>query len=162
MAIQKELMSIPDFSTSESEDIFYSEKKAISNAKKGLLMVAGGAVQKLMMELESEQEILMNAADVMNDIYVAESALLRVEKLVSMKGQAACEIQIAMLRVFLSDAMERININGKHAITSFAEGDELRMMLMGLKRFTKHDTVNAKVLRRKIADKLINDNGYLL
>ena len=162
MAIQKELMSIPDFSTSESEDIFYSEKKAISNAKKGLLMVAGGAVQKLMMELESEQEILMNAADVMNDIYVAESALLRVEKLISIKGQAACEIQIAMLRVFISDAMERININGKHAITSFAEGDELRMMLMGLKRFTKHDTVNAKVLRRQIADKLINDNGYLL
>jgi alkylation response protein AidB-like acyl-CoA dehydrogenase len=162
MAIQKELMSIPDFSTSESEDIFYSEKKAISNAKKGLLMVAGGAVQKLMMELESEQEILMNAADVMNDIYVAESALLRVEKLVSIKGQAACEIQIAMLRVFLSDAMERININGKHAITSFAEGDELRMMLMGLKRFTKHEAVNAKVLRRQIADKLINDNGYLL
>jgi hypothetical protein len=64
--------------------------------------------------------------------------------------------------VFLSDAMERININGKHAITSFAEGDELRMMLMGLKRFTKHEAVNAKVLRRQIADKLINDNGYLL
>lgn len=162
MAIQKELMSIPDFSMPDTSDIFYHEKKAIANAKKGLLMVAGAAVQKLMMQLEHEQEILMNAADVMNDIYQMESVLLRVQKRIAMKGIDACSIHIDICKVFISDAMERININGKHAIAAFADGDELRMMLMGLKRFTKHDVVNTKQLRRNIADKLIEANGYIL
>lgn len=161
MSIQKELLSIPEFTTPEADDILFFEKKAVVNAKKALLLVAGGAVQKLMLELEDEQEILMNAADVMNDIYVAESSLLRLEKLIVKNGIEACDIQIAIVKVFISDAMERINLNGKHAITAFAEGDELRMMLIGLKRFTKHENTNTKVLRRKIADKLIGLNGYL-
>ena len=162
MAIQKELMSIPDFGMPDTEDIFYQEKKAIVNAKKGLLMVAGAAVQKLMMQLEKEQEILMNAADVMNDIYVMESTLLRTQKLIAKKGVENCQMYIDITKVFISDAMERININGKHAIVAFADGDELRMMLMGLKRFTKHDAINTNKLRRNIADKLIEANGYIL
>ncbi|MEI6310687.1 MAG: acyl-CoA dehydrogenase family protein [Bacteroidota bacterium] len=162
MAIQKELMSIPDFGMPDTEDIFYNEKKAIVNAKKGLLMVAGAAVQKLMMQLEQEQEILMNAADVMNDIYVMESALLRTQKLIDKKGIENCQLYIDITKVFISDAMERININGKHAIVAFAEGDELRMMLMGLKRFTKHEAINTNKLRRNIAAKLIEANGYIL
>lgn len=162
MAIQKELMSIPDFGMPDTEDIFYQEKKAIVNAKKGLLMVAGAAVQKLMMQLEKEQEILMNAADVMNDIFVMESALLRTQKLIAKKGVENCQMYIDITKVFISDAMERININGKHAIVAFADGDELRMMLMGLKRFTKHDAINTNKLRRNIADKLIEANGYIL
>jgi alkylation response protein AidB-like acyl-CoA dehydrogenase len=162
MAIQKELMSIPDFGMPDTEDIFYHEKKAIVNAKKGLLMVAGAAVQKLMMNLEKEQEILMNAADVMNDIFVMESALLRTQKLIAKKGVENCQMYIDITKVFISDAMERININGKHAIVAFADGDELRMMLMGLKRFTKHDAINTNKLRRNIAEKLIEANGYIL
>jgi hypothetical protein len=162
MAIQKELMSIPYFGMPDTEDIFYHEKKAIVNAKKGLLMVAGAAVQKLMMNLEKEQEILMNAADVMNDIFVMESALLRTQKLIAKKGVENCQMYIDITKVFISDAMERININGKHAIVAFADGDELRMMLMGLKRFTKHDAINTNKLRRNIADKLIEANGYIL
>jgi hypothetical protein len=162
MAIQKELMPIPDFGMPDTEDIFYHEKKAIVNAKKGLLMVAGAAVQKLMMNLEKEQEILMNAADVMNDIFVMESALLRTQKLIAKKGVENCQMYIDITKVFISDAMERININGKHAIVAFADGDELRMMLMGLKRFTKHDAINTNKLRRNIAEKLIEANGYIL
>lgn len=162
MAIQKELMSIPDFGSVDSDDLFYHEKKAVVNAKKGLLMVAGAAVQKLMMQLEEEQEILMNAADVMNDIFQMESALLRTQKLIAMKGEEACQTYIDITRVFISDAMERINLNGKHAIVAFAEGDELRMMLMGLKRFTKHEAINTNKLRRNIAEKLIAANGYIL
>jgi hypothetical protein len=162
MAIQKELMSIPYFGMPDTEDIFYHEKKAIVNAKKGLLMVAGAAVQKLMMNLEKEQEILMNAADVMNDIFVMESALLRTQKLIAKKGVENCQMYIDITKVFISDAMERININGKHAIVAFADGDELRMMLMGLKRFTKHDAINTNKLRRNIAEKLIEANGYIL
>ncbi len=160
MAIQKELMAIPDMSTPDADDLFFHERKAIKNAKKGFLMVAGGAAQKLMMELQHEQEILMNAADVLMDIYLMESCLLRTQKLISLQGLEAAKYHIDMTRVFINDAMERINVNGKHAITAFAEGDELRMMLIGLKRFTKYEFINTKELRRNVADKLIEENGY--
>ncbi|MEI6311649.1 MAG: acyl-CoA dehydrogenase family protein [Bacteroidota bacterium] len=160
MAIQKELMSIPDFSMPDSEDIFYAEKKAISNAKKGFLMVAGSAVQKFMMDLEKQQEILMYAADVMIDIYAMESTLLRTEKMIQIKGADACSLFIDITKTFISDAMERVNINGKHAICGYAEGDELRMMLMGLKRFTKYDNYNTVASRKRIAAKMIEANEY--
>lgn len=160
MAIQKELMSIPDFSMPESDDVFYAEKKAIVNAKKGFLMVAGSAVQKFMMDLEKQQEILMYAADVMIDIYAMESTLLRTEKMIAVKGEAACSIFIDITKTFISDAMERVNINGKHAICGYAEGDELRMMLMGLKRFTKYDNINTVATRKRIATKMIEANEY--
>jgi len=160
MAIQKELMSIPDFSMPDSEDIFYAEKKAISNAKKGFLMVAGSAVQKFMMDLEKQQEILMYAADVMIDIYAMESTLLRTEKMIQIKGADNCSLFIDITKTFISDAMERVNINGKHAICGYAEGDELRMMLMGLKRFTKYDNYNTVASRKRIAAKMIEANEY--
>ena len=162
MAIQKELMSIPDFGSGSSEDPFEADKKAIANAKKAVLLVAGAAVQKLMMSLEEEQEILMNAADVLIDIFLAESTLLRTMKLAEANGIENCSLQIAITKTFISDAMERIMVNGKHAIAAFGEGDELRMMLMGLKRFTKYEIVNTKNYRRQIAAKLIADNGYTL
>lgn len=154
-----ELMSIPDFDE-ENNGLFSNEKKYINNFKKAALMVAGSAVQKLMMELSKEQEVLMNIADMLIDIYVVESLQLRVEKLVSQKGEAVCSNQIDMLRVYLNDVSDRINKNGKEAINSYAEGDEQRMMLMGLKRFTKVDSINAKDARRRIAAKLIEENKY--
>lgn len=159
MQVASELMSIPDFGA-EDEGLFAAEKKYVKNFKKAVLMVAGSAVQKLMMSLAKEQEILMNIADMLIETYVAESVLLRAEKLVHLKGESEAALQIEMMRVYINDAADRINISGKNAINSFADGDEQRMMLMGLKRFTKVAPMNTKDARRKIADKLIEANKY--
>ncbi|HEX3024284.1 MAG TPA: acyl-CoA dehydrogenase family protein [Chitinophagaceae bacterium] len=159
MAVQKELMSIPDFNN-EDETAFAKEKKYIINFKKAILIVAGAAVQKLMMQLDQEQEILMNIADMAIEAYHAESALLRVMKLVDKQGEAATAIQIDMMRTYLYDAADKINKAGKDALNSFADGDELRMMHIGLKRFTKVDPFNTKDARRRVADKLLSENKY--
>ncbi|MGN7719935.1 acyl-CoA dehydrogenase family protein [Chitinophaga sp. 22620] len=159
MNVMKELMSIPDFG-SEDEGIFAKEKKQVANMKKAILMAAGAAAQKLMMKLESEQEILMNIADMAIETFVSESALLRIIKLTELKGEAAVALQADMVRTYLTDAADRVNKSGKDAINGFAEGDEQRMMLLGLKRFTKTEPFNTKEARRRIADKLIADNGY--
>ena len=154
-----ELMSIPEFGAEDTAS-FAAEKKYIKNFKKAALMVAGAAAQKLMMELAKEQEVLMNIADMLIDVYVAESLQLRVEKLVGMRGEAACAEQLDIMRVFINDAADRLNKNGKEALGSFAQGDELRMMLMGLKRFTKTEVLNAKDARRRVAAKLLTENKY--
>jgi alkylation response protein AidB-like acyl-CoA dehydrogenase len=159
MAVQKELMSMPDFGDAE-EGIFVNEKKAIANVKKAALMAAGFAAQKFMMGLAQEQEILMNIADIVIDVYQAESTVLRTEKLVSMKGEKAAAEQIDITRVFVFDMMDRVSAAGKNAIVSMAEGDEARMLLMGLKRFTKIEPINTKNARRRIAAKLIEANHY--
>ena len=158
MAVQKELMSIPDFSSTDDGTIFSKEKKVLNNLKKAGLMVAGAAVQKFMMKLSDEQEILMNLADMLIEGYIAESTLLRVEKLIALRGEKACEIEIAMALIYLNHAMEVAARSGREAVSSFAEGDELRMMLLGLKRFLKTDPYNLKNARRKVADHLI-ENG---
>jgi len=160
MAIQKELMSVPDFSSPDPDDIFGNERKALKNAKKAFLLVAGGAVQKLMMKLKDEQEILMHSADILIDVIQMESALLRAEKLINLHGLEASQIYVDMVRCFFFDALDRINVAGKSALAGFAEGDELRMMAMGLKRFTKSEFINTKNIRRAVADKLIAENGY--
>jgi alkylation response protein AidB-like acyl-CoA dehydrogenase len=161
MAVQSELMSIPDFG-SEEEGAFAKEKKAIANFKKCILMVAGAAVQKLMMTLSKEQEILMNIADMAIITYHAESALLRLEKLTQLKGETASTVQADIVRTYIYDAADAINKAGKDALNSFAEGDELRMMHIGLKRFTKVDPFNTKDARRRICAQLVADNGYKL
>lgn len=159
MAVQKELMSIPDFGA-EEEGAFAKELKYIANFKKAILMVAGAAVQKLMMQLEKEQEVLMNIADMAIETYNAESALLRVMKLAEQKGEAAVKLQADIMRTYLYDAADRINKSGKDALNSFADGDELKMMHIGLKRFTKVEPFNTKDARRRICEKLVADNGY--
>ena len=159
MAVQKELMAIPDFGA-EDEGLFADEKKAIKNMKKALLMLAGAAAQKYMDKLASEQEILMNMADIAIDIYVAESTLMRTEKLISIKGEDAAKGQIDMTKVNVFDAADRINVAGKNAINSMTDGDMQRMMLMGLKRFTKVAPLNTKDARRRIARQLIEANQY--
>ncbi|MFN4123025.1 MAG: acyl-CoA dehydrogenase family protein [Flavobacteriales bacterium] len=159
MQVASELMSIPDFGA-EDDGLFAAEKKYVKNFKKAVLMVAGSAVQKLMMTLAKEQEILMNIADMLIETYVSESVLLRAEKLVHLKGESEAALQIEMMRVYINDAADRINIAGKNAINSYADGDEQRMMLMGLKRFTKVAPLNTKDARRKIAEKLIEANKY--
>ena len=161
MAVAKEIMSIPDFNSDEEDGLFVAEKKVLRNLKKTALMVAGAAVQKFTANLSSEQEILMNIADMAIEIYVAESVLLRVEKLIGIKGEAAVALQKQMALVYLHEAVEKINNAGRAAITSFAEGDELRGMLMGLKRFTKIEPINLKNARREIADAMIAENKYI-
>lgn len=159
MAVSKELMSIPEFGN-EDEGAFAKEKKAIVNMKKSILMVAGAAVQKLMMKIQDEQEILMNIADMAIETFVAESTLLRVIKLSDKQGEAAAQLQIDMMRCYLNDANDKVNKAGKEAINAFASGDEQRMMLLGLKRFTKIEPFNSKDARRRVADKLIAENKY--
>lgn len=159
MSIQKELMSIPDFGSGE-EEAFAAEKKLIANLKKAILMTAGAAVQKLMMKIESEQEILMSIADMAIETYNAESVLLRVMKLVERDGEQAHQLNLDIMRTYLFDAADKVNKSGKDAINGFAEGDELRMILMGLKRFTKAEPFNTKAARRRIADKMIEEKRY--
>jgi len=159
MAVQKELMSIPDFGN-DDESPFAKERKYIANFKKAILMVAGAAVQKLMMSLDKEQEILMNIADMSIEVFNAESALLRLMKLTELKGEQATLIQSDIVHSYLYDAADRINKAGKDALNAFSEGDELRMMHIGLKRFTKLEPFNSKDARRRIADRLILDRGY--
>lgn len=159
LAIQKELMSVPSFDRSE-EGVLAAEKAAIKNAKKAILMIAGSAVQKLMQKLKDEQEIIMNVTDMMIEVFACESAYLRTMKLSKIKNAEELQPYVDMTQVYISDAVERINLYGKHAITAFAQGDELKMLLLGLKRFTKLGNINTVMLRRKIADKLIDANSY--
>jgi len=159
MAVSKELMSIPEFGN-EDETPFAAEKKSILNMKKSILMVAGAAVQKLMMKISDEQEILMNIADMAIETFVAESTLLRIIKMADKQAEASVSVQIDMMRCYLNDAVDRVNKAGKEAINGFADGDEQRMMLLGLKRFTKAAPFNSKDARRRIADTLIAANKY--
>lgn len=160
MAVQKELMAIPDFGSEEESGLFSKEKKALRHLKKAGLMVAGAAVQKFMAKLSDEQEVLMNLADMLIEVYVAESILLRVEKLAGVRGEKDSDIQKEMAIIYLHHAMQKASAAGREAIYAFAEGDELRLMLLGLKRFTKIDPYNLKAARRKVADYVIEKGEY--
>jgi thymidine kinase len=160
-AVQKELMSIPDFGSDE-ETMFSKELKLVSNLKKAILLTAGAAVQKLMMKIDTEQEVLMNIADMAIETFNAESALLRVMKLTNQHGEASQQLHLDALRTYLYDTADRVNKSGKDAVNAFADGDEQRMILMGLKRFTKAEPFNTKAARRRIADKMIEEGKYCL
>ncbi|MCB0397231.1 MAG: acyl-CoA dehydrogenase family protein [Flavobacteriales bacterium] len=159
MKVQGELMSVPSFGE-EATGVLAEQKKYIDQFKKAILVTAGATAQKLMAKLETEQEVIMNLADMVIQTYAGESLLLRVEKMIATKGEEACKEQIAMVKVFVNDAADRIHFAGKNAINAWAEGDEQRMILMGLKRFTKVAPLNTKDARRAIAAKLIEANKY--
>lgn len=159
MEVQKELMSIPEFGT-EDDTPFAAEQKLVSNLKKAILMVAGAAVQKYMMNIEHEQEVLMNIADMAIQVFHAESVLLRTLKIIQQKDEESSTPYIDMMRTFLYDAADKTAKHGKDAVNAFAEGDEQRMILMGLRRFTKAEPFNAKEARRRIADRLISTGKY--
>jgi len=158
MKVQGELMSIPDFGDGDDAP-FAQEQKLVANFKKAVLLTAGAAAQKLMMQLEQEQEVLMNIADMAIETFVAESLLLRVMKL-SAKGENPLHRDI--LNCYLYDTADKMGKWGKDAINAFAEGDEQRMILMGIKRFTKAQPFNSKEARRRIADELISRQEYFL
>ncbi|MDR7128491.1 alkylation response protein AidB-like acyl-CoA dehydrogenase [Algoriphagus sp. 4150] len=160
MAVSKELTSVPSFETIDTSELFAAEKEVLKKLKKVFLMVGGKAAMTLQDKIEDEQEIMMNLADVMIEIYASESAILRTEKLVSLKGEEACKNQIAMTQIYLSEAVDKIATAAKEAIGSFTKGDEQKVMLMGLKRFTKSELYNTKELRRQIADYMIDQGKY--
>lgn len=161
MAVGKEILGVPDFSTDVPEGIFGKEYKVIANAKKAILMTAGAALQKFTTEIEHQQEILMGIADMMIEVYVAESALVRVDKLVQQEGEERHQIAKECALVYLHEAMDKIANAGKEVIMGFAKGDELNILLMGLKRFTKIDAKNLIESRRMIAEAAIRKNGYI-
>lgn len=160
-SVANELLSIPDFNDPDDAPFAY-EKEMIAKLKKAGLLVAGAAVQKLMMSLSKEQEILMNIADIIGQVYVAESALLRVEKLYHKNGEnlEAVSFQKDLADVYLYETVDKVYLAGKEALNSFAEGDELAMMMVGLRRFTKASPFNVKDARQRIAKKLIEENRY--
>jgi alkylation response protein AidB-like acyl-CoA dehydrogenase len=159
--VQEELMGIPSFETPDYSELFSEEKEMIAKLKKAFLMVAGGAVQKYGPNLEDHQQLLTAAADMLIEIYMAESTILRTEKLVKSKGQDAVKEQIAMAELYLYKAVDIITQKGKESIISFADGDEQRMMLMGLRRFTKYTNMpNIVGLRETITTKLVAENSY--
>lgn len=160
MAVSKELISVPSFESIDTSELFATEKEVLKNLKKVFLMVGGKAAMSLQTKIEDEQEVMMNLADVMTEIYATESAILRTEKLISLKGEAACSHQIAMTQVYLAGAVDKINAAAKEAIASFTSGDEQKVMIMGLKRYTKSELFNTKELRRKIADYMIAAGKY--
>ncbi|CAM1373143.1 putative acyl-CoA dehydrogenase [Tenacibaculum litopenaei] len=161
MAVADELMGIPSFDTPDYSELFSEEKEILAKLKKVFLMVAGSAIQKFGPELEQHQQLLMAASDILIEIYMAESAILRTEKNAKRSGEASQEVQIAMAKLNLFNAIEKITSKAKEGIVSFAEGDEQRMLLMGLKRFTKYANMpNVVALRTLIADKMNAENQY--
>ena len=160
-AVADELMGIPSFDTPDYSELFAEEKEIIAKLKKTFLMVAGSAIQKFGTELEQHQQLLIAAADILIEIYMAESAILRTEKNAKRFGEDSQSIQIAMSKLYLYHAVDKIEEKGKESIISFAEGDEQRMLLMGLKRFTKYANYPDIVdLRNEIAEKVKAENKY--
>lgn len=161
MEVGKSLMGIPSFDIPEYNELLSEEKEIVGKLKKAFLMVAGKAVETYGMELEQHQQLIMAAAEIMMEIYMAESTILRVQKLSAANPDKDYKSEIAMAQLNLFNAVEKINLHGKQAILYFAEGDEQRMMLMGLKRFTKYtNQPNPIALRKIIAQRVISEGRY--
>ncbi|GAA3654366.1 acyl-CoA dehydrogenase family protein [Flavivirga jejuensis] len=160
-AVKDELVGIPSFDVPDYSQLFSEEKNIIKNLKKLFLMVAGAALQKYGEKIEQQQQLMLAASDILIQIYIAESAILRAEKMAKKEGEAAAKEQIAMAKLNLFHAIDVIETAGKHSIISFSTGDEQRMMLMGLKRYIKYVNMpNIIELRNIIADKVTEENKY--
>ena len=161
MKVVDELTGIPSFETPDFSEVLSEEKAMIEKLKKVFLMVAGAAVQKYGPDLEEHQQLLMAASNILIEIYMAESAVLRTEKNCKRFGEDSQTYQIAMSKLYLYNAVDIILKNAKEGIVSFAEGDEQRMMLMGLKRFTKYQNQpNVVAIRNNISEKIQKENKY--
>jgi alkylation response protein AidB-like acyl-CoA dehydrogenase len=160
-AVAKELMSMPSFGQDDS-GFFSKEKEALSKMKKAVLMVAGKAAQDFGDALTHQQEILLKLADMIIETYVAESALLRAEKLMQAQGEEVAALPIAAAQVYLYEAVEKVGAAGREAIMAFADGDEMQVLMMGIKRFCRPMNTNTVALRREIAKKMLAENSYVL
>ena len=160
-AVGEELLGIPDFAIPDFSEPLSQENHILKNLKKVFLMIAGAGVQKYGTELEEHQQLLLAVADILIEVYMAESAVLRAEKNVGVFGLEAQEHQLALSQLYLNQAVEKISTKGREAILGFAEGDEQKALLMGLKRFTKYmEYPNVIALRNKVAEKLTAENVY--
>ena len=160
MAVANELMSIPSFDTPDYSELLSAEIEALEKLKKSILMVAGKAVETLGTEIENEQQIMMNIADMIIETYAVESAILRTLKLAAKNGEDKVKGQVAMTQLYMYNAIEKVARAGREAVGSFADGDEKQLLMMGLKRFTKPLNINVRDTRRTIADLLIDANKY--
>ncbi|WP_369765401.1 acyl-CoA dehydrogenase family protein [Flavobacterium sp. WC2429] len=161
MKVAEELVGIPSFETPDYSELFAEEKEMVVKLKKAFLMVAGSAVQKFGPDLDAHQQLLMAASDMLIEIYMAESTILRTEKLAKKEGEDKVQEQIAMAKLYLYQAVDVVTQKGKESVISFVEGDEQRMMLMGLRRFTKYTNMpNIVGLRETITTKLVAENEY--
>jgi alkylation response protein AidB-like acyl-CoA dehydrogenase len=159
MAVQKELMGMPDM-TPLADTWLAKETQLVKNMKKTFLAVAGATMQTLTTQLSTEQEITMGLSDIVGEIYLCESAVLRTLKRIQYLGIEHCETSIQMTQVYVNDAVERVAQWSRNVVASWAEGDMKRTLLMAIKRFTKNDPINAKELRRKIAAHLVACGEY--
>jgi alkylation response protein AidB-like acyl-CoA dehydrogenase len=160
-AVAAELTGIPSFEKPDYSVLFAEEKQIIKNLKKLFLMVAGAILQKYGEKIDRHQQLMLACSDILIQIYMAESAILRAEKMAKKEGEDKVKEQIAMAKLNLFHAIDIIETAGKHSIISFAEGDEQRMMLMGLKRYIKYVNMpNIIELRNIIADKVTTENKY--
>ena len=160
MSVANELMSIPSFDTPDYSALLAAELEVLGKLKKAILMVAGKAVETFGMNIEAEQEVMMNVADMIIETYAAESAILRTLKLAEKNGEDKVKGQVAMTQLYVYNAIEEVARAGREAVGSFAEGDERQLLMMGLKRFTKPTNINVKEVRRAIAEELIAANKY--
>ncbi|MEO1436139.1 MAG: acyl-CoA dehydrogenase family protein, partial [Bacteroidota bacterium] len=158
--VQTELMSGEIPNGEQFQGLFVAEKVAVQNLKKATLLVLGATAKELMQQLKDEQEILMDISDMMANAYVAESVLLRVEKLANRLGEEAVKDQIAMMQAYVADAVERVGLHGRDAIRAWAEGDMRKLLLKGLRVYTRFEGVNTKKARRQVADALLAANTY--
>jgi len=159
-AVQNELTNIPSLTPNESTDTIEKATEVLANLKKITLIIAGSAAQKLMMKLKDEQEILMNVADMLIQIYMLESVIVKTKRIQDTLGEEASAAQLDICQLFMLDAVKDIKNSAEEALWSFSEGDELKMMQMALKRFTKVEAFNVKDVRRRVAQKLIEDGKY--
>ncbi|SMG08385.1 Acyl-CoA dehydrogenase [Marivirga sericea] len=158
--VQKELSSIPSFSDNGNTDSLERSVQIVANLKKLTLIIAGSAAQKLMMKLKDEQEILMNVADMLIQIYVLESVIVKTQRMKDRHGKEASAAQIDICQLFMLEAVKEIKNSAEEALWSFLEGDEMKMMQMALKRFAKIESFNVKESRRLVARRLFDEGKY--
>jgi alkylation response protein AidB-like acyl-CoA dehydrogenase len=157
-ALQDEIMN-PQMSFDDDDSLLALETKLAANAKKVALMILGTAAQKYMMDLQNQQEVLLNCADIIMNAYAMETAVLRAKKLAA-KGSA--DRQIDMAQVFCNDAIQKIEMSARNTIAGMLDGDEAKMLLVALKRFTKNNSpINTIAARQRIADTMISANKYV-
>ena len=159
--LMEEVLSGPSTS-GDLEGALAEERKLVMQAKKLGLFAAGAATQKYMQAIQEQQEIMGAIADMTIETYAMESAVLRAQKIAETKGEAAAALPIAMARIYVSQAMEKIESAAKKVIAAVAEGDMLRTQLAILRRLAKHEPFNTIELRQHIAQKVIERGKYTL
>src|SRR5690349_11529088 len=159
--LMDEVLSGPS-SSEDTDGPLAEEQKLVASAKKLGLFAAGAATQKYMQAIEDQQEIMGAIADMVIEIYAMETVLLRTAKILAAQGESAAALPIAMARVYLSQAMEKIEGLARKIISAVAEGDMLRTQLAILRRLGKHDPYNTIEMRRQIAEKIIDRGRYSL